>query len=103
MIQKKAAKIINWDKSYVPLPLKFLKDPTLVDNVREFLEKSRPAMQTVPDILNIAMMLETQALDLYSRYSQKIKYDQGKTILHEIADDEKAHLASLGKLMGTRV
>ena len=69
----------------------------------EFLEKSRPAMQTVPDVLNIAMMLETQALDLYSRYSQRIKDDQGKNILYEIADEEKAHLASLGKLMETRV
>jgi len=69
----------------------------------EFLEKSRPALQTVPDILNIAMMLETQALDLYSRYSQKMKDGQGKTVLYEIADEEKAHLASLGKLMETRV
>lgn len=69
----------------------------------EFLEKNRPAMQTVPDVLNVAMMLETQALDLYSRYSQKIKDDQGKTILYEIADEEKAHLASLGQLMETRV
>ena len=69
----------------------------------EFLEKNRPALQTVPDVLNVAMMLETQALDLYSRYSQKIKDDQGKTLLYEIADDEKAHLASLGQLMETRV
>jgi len=69
----------------------------------EFLEKNRPAMQTVPDVLNVAMMLETQALDLYSRYSQKIKDDEGKTILYEIADEEKAHLASLGQLMETRV
>ena len=69
----------------------------------EFLEKSRPAMQTVPDVLNVAMMLETQALDLYSRYSQKIKQEEGKRILYEIADEEKAHLESLGKLMETRV
>ncbi len=69
----------------------------------EFLEKSRPALRTVPDVLNVAMMLETQALDLYSRYSQKIKDDQGKTILYEIADEEKAHLASLGQLMEARV
>jgi rubrerythrin len=69
----------------------------------EFLEKNRPAMQTVPDILNVAMMLETQALDLYSRYSQKIKEGQGKKIFYEIADEEKAHLAALGQLMDTRV
>ena len=37
---KKAAKIINWDRSYIPLPLKFLEDQTLVDNVKAFIEKS---------------------------------------------------------------
>ncbi len=37
----------------------------------EFLERNREALQSVPDVLNLAMMLETQALDLYLRYSQK--------------------------------
>lgn len=30
----------------------------------EFLEKNKPAMETVLDVLNMAMMIETQALDL---------------------------------------
>ncbi|KKN15998.1 hypothetical protein LCGC14_0980400, partial [marine sediment metagenome] len=54
---KKAAKIINWDKSYIPLPLKFLEDKTLVDNVREFLEKSRQA----ESILNKTLFLLVKA------------------------------------------
>jgi len=65
----------------------------------EFLEQNRPAMQTVEGVLNVAMMLETQALDLYLRYSQKIKDENGRTVLYEIAKEEKAHLVSLGRLM----
>lgn len=69
----------------------------------EFLEQNRPAMQTVEGVLNVAMMLETQALDLYLRYSQKIKDENGRAVLYEIAKEEKAHLASLGRLMEKQI
>jgi len=69
----------------------------------EFLEQNRPAMQTVEGVLNVAMMLETQALDLYLRYSQKIKDENGRTVLYEIAEEEKAHLVSLGRLMEKQI
>jgi sulfur-carrier protein adenylyltransferase/sulfurtransferase len=69
----------------------------------EFLEQNKPAMQTIEGVLNVAMMLETQALDLYLRYSQKIKDENGKTVLYEIAEEEKAHLASLGRLMEKQI
>lgn len=65
----------------------------------EFLEQNRPIMDTVVGVLNIAMMLETQALDLYLRYSQKAKNEESKTVLYDIAEEEKAHLAALGRLM----
>jgi rubrerythrin len=68
----------------------------------EFLEQNRDSMGTVPDLLNVAMMLEAQALDLYLRYSQKIDDDEGKAVLYGIADDEKAHLEALGRLMEER-
>jgi rubrerythrin len=70
---------------------------------KEFLEQNSPAMQSVEGVLNVAMMLETQALDLYLRYSQKIKDENGRTVLYEIAEEEKAHLASLGRLMEKQV
>ena len=69
----------------------------------EFLEQNREAMTTAPDLLNIAMMLETQALDLYMRYSEKIQDEPGKSILYDLAEEEKAHLTSLGRLMDTRL
>ena len=65
----------------------------------EFLEQNSPIMDTVAGVLNIAMMLETQALDLYLRYSQKAKNEESKTVLYDIAEEEKAHLATLGRLM----
>ena len=65
----------------------------------EFFEKNKPTMQTVPGVLNIAMMLETLAMDLYLRYSQKIEEERSKRILYDIAEEEKAHLGSLGRLL----
>ena len=68
----------------------------------EFLEQNSPIMDTVTGVLNIAMMLETQALDLYLRYSQKAENEESKTVLYDIAEEEKAHLATLGRLMETK-
>ena len=67
----------------------------------DFLEKNRPAMETTADILNLAMMLETQALDLYLRYSRKAEDEKSREVLNRIAEDEKAHLAALGHMMET--
>ena len=68
----------------------------------EFLEQNRDSMKTVPDVLNIAMMLETQALDLYMRYSEKAEDEKSKAVLYDIAEEEKAHLKALGRLMEDR-
>ena len=65
----------------------------------EFLDQNSPIMDTVAGVLNIAMMLETQALDLYLRYSHKAKNGESKTVLYDIAEEEKAHLETLGRLM----
>ena len=65
----------------------------------EFLEENKDAMNTAPGVLNISMMLETQALDLYLRYAQKAEEEKSKNVLYQIADEEKAHLKSLGRLM----
>ena len=64
-----------------------------------FLEKNKPAMETTSGVLNMAMMLEAQGLDLYLRYSHKVKDEEGKAILNDTAEEEKGHLAYLGQLM----
>jgi rhodanese-related sulfurtransferase/rubrerythrin len=65
----------------------------------EFLEQYGSSIDSVPRLLDLAMMLEAQALDLYSRYAQSIADPQGKAILTDIAQEEKGHLAALGRLM----
>lgn len=65
----------------------------------EFLEKNRDALKDTSDVLGIAMMLEAQALDLYLRYPQKAKDEKSREVLYGIAEEEKAHLSSLGKMM----
>jgi rubrerythrin len=69
----------------------------------EFLEQNREAMQTAYGVLNIAMMLETQGLDLYMRYAQKSENEKSRNVLFEIAEDEKAHLDALGRLMEAKI
>jgi rhodanese-related sulfurtransferase/rubrerythrin len=65
----------------------------------EFLEQNRSLLGKTNHILSLAMMLETQAFDLYMRYSQKAKDQESRKVLLQIAEEEKAHVASLGRLM----
>jgi rubrerythrin len=68
----------------------------------EFLEKNRPLLGTAENLLGLAMMLEAQALDLYTRYAQKVEDVQSRSVLHDIAEEEKGHLAALGALVEAR-
>ena len=68
-----------------------------------FYEQNQELLQTVEGVLDLAMMLETQSLDLYLRFSQKFMDKQSQKVLNEIADDEKAHLTALGRLMDVKV
>lgn len=65
----------------------------------EFLSQNRVTIQTLSGVLEVAMMLETQALDLYLRFGLKMTAEPTKKILYKIADEEKAHLSALGQLL----
>ena len=69
----------------------------------EFISKNREAMLTIPGLLDIAMMLETQALDLYLRFANRCSQAQTREVLFDLAGEEKAHLASLGGLMDEKL
>jgi rubrerythrin len=60
-------------------------------------------MKTVSDIISIAMMLETQAQDLYMRYADKSEEKQAREIFLTLAEEEKGHLKRLGKLLNEKV
>lgn len=65
----------------------------------ELLETYGVDVKSAEDLLTLAMALETQALDLYMRYAQRSADPETKAVLHELADEEKAHLGSLGELL----
>jgi sulfur-carrier protein adenylyltransferase/sulfurtransferase len=68
----------------------------------EFLEQNKPLLDTAENLISLAMMLEAQALDLYTRYAQKVGDAHSRSVLHDIAEEEKGHLAALGSFMETR-
>lgn len=66
----------------------------------EFMQRNEKYFHSVEGLLDMSMMLETQALDLYLRFSQKTDNTQTKEMLYKIAEEEKGHLAALGNLRG---
>jgi rubrerythrin len=71
--------------------------------IEDFMKQNETSMKTVPDVLAIAMMIETQAIDLYLRFADASIVEHTREILYTIADQEKAHLAVLGRLMEKKV
>jgi rubrerythrin len=50
------------------------------------------------EVISLAMSIEAQALDLYQRVGARLTH-ASRDIINGIANEEKSHLASLGKLM----
>ena len=66
--------------------------------IEDFTRKYEPYTKKRDELLDLSMMLETQALDLYLRFAESVDNENSKSLLYQIADEEKAHLAALGKL-----
>jgi rhodanese-related sulfurtransferase/rubrerythrin len=71
--------------------------------VPDFLEQNREHLQTMLGALEVAMMLETQALDLYRRFAEKAAVAATKEFLLQVAQEEKVHLTMLGDLLEAKV
>jgi rhodanese-related sulfurtransferase/rubrerythrin len=71
--------------------------------LKEFLEKNAAHLETAPQLLELAMMLETQALDLYLRFGHRCSQASAREVLFTLAGEEKAHLARLGDLLETKL
>ena len=65
----------------------------------EYLNMFNPDLDSPVDVISLAMSIEAQALDLYQRISEKIPTRESRRIVLKIANEEKAHLKSLGQLM----
>ena len=93
----KAPDLATFESSIVPKALEGGFD------AQEFLETNKAHLQTAPEVLDLAMMLETQALDLYLRFADKSDQPQTKEVLFALAGEEKAHLAALGRLLDEKL
>ncbi len=69
--------------------------------VDEYLARFNADLEKEKEVLSLAMSIEAQALDLYQRVAGKIDNETSKTVVNRIANEEKAHLGSLGELMDT--
>ena len=62
------------------------------DRLSRFLEAARPRLNEPRDILELAISLESQALDLYGRLVQKSAVGKTKQLFRRLADEEMTHL-----------
>jgi rubrerythrin len=68
-------------------------------STKEYLDLFNPDLESEKDVISLAMSIEAQALDLYQRVSLKFEVSRSKDIINKIANEEKAHLESLGQLL----
>ncbi len=64
----------------------------------EFMKKNQKFLTTRENVLDLSMMLEAQAMDLYMRFADRMQKQGAKDILFKISQEEKNHLEALGKL-----
>lgn len=69
----------------------------------EYVRMFQPDWESAVDILSLAMSIEAQALDLYTRAAERSDDPRSKEALHKIAEEERVHLEQLGKLMENRM
>lgn len=67
----------------------------------EYLALFQPDLSSPVEVVSLAMAIEAQALDLYLRVGERLHSKISRTVVRNIADEEKAHLESLGRLMET--
>lgn len=69
----------------------------------EYIQMFTPDWESPVDIISLAMSIEAQALDLYTRAAVRNKEPRSAAALRKIAEEERAHLAQLGRLMDERM
>ncbi len=69
----------------------------------EYIQMFKPDWESAVDIISLAMSIEAQALDLYTRASERSEEPRSEEALKKIAEEERVHLEQLGKLMDERM
>lgn len=68
-------------------------------SIHEYMERFGSDLKQETQVISMAMSIEAQALDLYQRLGLSLSNPVSRKIVNQIADEEKKHLASLGRLM----
>ncbi len=66
-----------------------------------FLLENASFLESVRGCLELAMMIEVQALDLYLRMGETCSHPGTKEVFFGLGDEEKSHLRALGELLGS--
>ncbi|QGY40598.1 sulfurtransferase [Pseudodesulfovibrio cashew] len=66
-------------------------------DLEAFLEEYAPAFEGDKGVLEMAAMIEAQALDYYLRCAARAENPETRDILQQLAREEKAHLRLVGK------
>lgn len=65
----------------------------------EYLDRFKPDLDSPVEVISLAMSIEAQALDLYTRAGAGARNTENRAIFEQIAAEEKSHLAKLGQLL----
>ena len=65
----------------------------------EYLEMFAPDLNQPIEVISLAMSIEAQALDLYTRASRETTDEENRKMLERIAQEEVYHLEQLGTLL----
>jgi len=67
-----------------------------------FMKQNQPFLNDAAGYLDLAMMIETQAPDLYLRMAADSRNELTRKILYRIGNEEKAHLDLLGRYLNEK-
>lgn len=67
----------------------------------EYIRLFKPDLNVLSDIVDLAMSIEAQALDLYTRLANRTTDERSQGAMKTIAEEERVHLKHLAKLLDT--
>jgi len=67
-------------------------------DIEEYMERYKTSVESPADVIDLAMSIEAQALDLYSRAAENASDPESSKVLRQIAREEQEHLKLLGDL-----
>lgn len=65
----------------------------------EYIDRFSPDLEKIEEVISLAMSIEAQALDLYTRAGRRSTDNANREMLERIAREEQYHLEQLGSLL----